>query len=614
MKEFIDFLSEHPPYDQLNAEELERLANAVEIEFFSAGTTIIDLGATPLQQFYVVRTGTVEVLDRGRAVDELTTGDTFGHISVLSGLAPPLAVRAVEDTLCYLLPDPKTVLHEPAMLQFSHYGTTIARDRLLSSGRALLNRLERPVSDIAQPILWCNPSDTVEQVAKSMTERRQSCALLMHRGSIGIVTDRDFRHAVAAGDFHGSVPIATIASIPAKTVPFQRTVSAAYLYMVEENIHHLVLVDAQGRPASVARVVDMAAADVRHPLAIQSAIASATALSDVLEACRMLGPTLVELWEAGTPAEHLGALNATMIDAAFRRIISIVNTSSPQGASLVDSSWMLMGSLGRREPLPNSDVDTAMIWASHQSQHANASSECDQILVARRAIDALATCGFSPCPQGLNAFNPLFNRSSEQWLAAIGKWKRNPHDPNSMLMLSVLLDARPITNEWLSHTVQAELSMLRECPTLTRALTHYSTLNRPPTGFIREFVVGHAGDKRQHFNLKKAGLRPIASLARALSFRAGSTSGSTCRRLEVAHSAGFLRASETDTLKSAYSFFYQLATDNQVNALRELSSPESRVYPETLNSLDKRQLREAFRAVSQIQDNFRNRRPNPPGS
>jgi hypothetical protein len=36
----------------------------------------------------------------------LAPGDTFGHISVLSGLPPTLAVRAAEDTLLYRLLTP----------------------------------------------------------------------------------------------------------------------------------------------------------------------------------------------------------------------------------------------------------------------------------------------------------------------------------------------------------------------------------------------------------------------------------------------------------------------------------------------------------------------------
>ena len=113
MKEFLDFLGAQSPYDRLDDDDLNRLAEAVEVEYFLAGTVIVEAEAAPLDCLFVVRVGAVEIIDRGRITDVLGPGETFGHISVLSGLPPPLQVRAAEDTLCYRLPDPRTLLGAP---------------------------------------------------------------------------------------------------------------------------------------------------------------------------------------------------------------------------------------------------------------------------------------------------------------------------------------------------------------------------------------------------------------------------------------------------------------------------------------------------------------------
>lgn len=89
MQEFADFLGSQPPFDALSADDLARLARRVEVEYFAAGTVIVPAGSQPLDHLFVVRTGAVEIADRGRTVDLLGPGDTFGHISVLTGLAPP---------------------------------------------------------------------------------------------------------------------------------------------------------------------------------------------------------------------------------------------------------------------------------------------------------------------------------------------------------------------------------------------------------------------------------------------------------------------------------------------------------------------------------------------
>ena len=94
MREYVDFLGGQAPYDKLEAADLEALARLIEVEYFLAGATIVEAGGSPLTHFYVVRTGDVELFDRGRVVDVLDPGETFGQISVLSGLPPPLSVRA----------------------------------------------------------------------------------------------------------------------------------------------------------------------------------------------------------------------------------------------------------------------------------------------------------------------------------------------------------------------------------------------------------------------------------------------------------------------------------------------------------------------------------------
>src|SRR5215208_5791683 len=100
MKEYADFLGSQPPYDSLTSDELRRLIEELEVQYFAAGSVIIHADQAPLDHIWVVRSGAVEVLDRGRVVDHLRPGDTFGHISLLTGLAPALSVRAREDSLC----------------------------------------------------------------------------------------------------------------------------------------------------------------------------------------------------------------------------------------------------------------------------------------------------------------------------------------------------------------------------------------------------------------------------------------------------------------------------------------------------------------------------------
>jgi len=93
-----------PPFDAFDPGAVERLAEAVEIEFHPAGTTIFPKGAEAVEFLRLIRAGAVEVVDDGRVLDLMGPGEMFGYASLLSGLPTDFATRASEDTLTYRIP------------------------------------------------------------------------------------------------------------------------------------------------------------------------------------------------------------------------------------------------------------------------------------------------------------------------------------------------------------------------------------------------------------------------------------------------------------------------------------------------------------------------------
>src|SRR6476659_9693268 len=102
--EVIRFLQQHPPFDALDAANVDRVAAAAEIESHRAGSTIFSQGSDPVEHLRVVRTGAVEIVSDGRVLDLLGEGECFGHASMLSGLPTGFEARAGEDTVCYRIP------------------------------------------------------------------------------------------------------------------------------------------------------------------------------------------------------------------------------------------------------------------------------------------------------------------------------------------------------------------------------------------------------------------------------------------------------------------------------------------------------------------------------
>ncbi|MFJ6456126.1 putative nucleotidyltransferase substrate binding domain-containing protein [Paenarthrobacter sp. NPDC091669] len=139
-----------------------------------------------------------------------------------------------------------------------------------------------------------------------------------------------------------------------------------------------------------------------------------------------------------------------------------------------------------------------------------------------------------------------------------------------------------------------------------RSMIRSALSDRPPVGFVRNRVIERLGDGKRSLNLKESGLRPIASLARALALRAGNVGGSTFHRLETAEATGMLTRNETETLKSAFTLYHSLVTDQQVAALRRGSSPQLSITPERLDPLTRRHLRDGFRETAIIQERIAN--------
>ncbi len=593
MQEIADFLGSQPPFDALSADDLDRLALHVEIEYFASGVVIVQAGGPALDHLYVVRTGSVEITDRGRVVDLLGPGDAFGHISVLTGLPPALAACAAEDTLCYRLPDPRGVISDPALLRFSHFGTMIAKERL--TGRGLLSGAQGPVTRHMRAIVWTDASASVREVARALGSGEHSCALVRSPDGIGIVTDHDFRSKVATAEVGVDDPVHLLMNSPVITVPGDTTVAAAFVQMIKAGVHHLVVEDDDEGPVGVLRAMDLAAVETRNPLLIRTAIEAAPDLSELGDAGKLLPPTLAELHDTGVPAEHIGALHSALVESILGRLLTL---SGQAGDFAPPRSWLVLGSMARHEPLPGSDVDTGIVWADG-NDGADPSEEIRS--AASLVLDNMEACGLHRCPDGANADNRLFSRSRSDWVGAAQRWISEPTREGALLLSSIAADCRPVTALTTGRAVTDTIRQTTRSFDYLERLLNFSLAVRPPTGFIRDLVVEHSGEHRGHLDLKHGGLRPISALARWLAIAIGDVRGSTPERLDRAASAGMLTRDEAEALSGAYKDVYELALRHEVAAIKEGKPCSSWVAPRDLDQLTRRHLRDSFRAISAVQ-------------
>jgi CBS domain-containing protein len=591
-----DFLSKHEPFADLDAAHLRRIADAVEIEFFARGEQIFEQGQEPAERVRIIRSGAVELVDRGRTLDLLGEGELFGHPSMLAGLPTGFAARAGEDTITYRLPGDilLPLLTRPEGLRFVARSLLARRWRPdASTDASPADPARRPVGAfIREPIVMCDPRTTVRDVAQQMAARGASCALVrIDDSGFGIVTDQDFRVRVVGGDVALDAPVGRAMTAPAFTVGPSRTGIDVMVEMINRGIRHVPVVSDRREVLGVVTDVDLLASDTRTPFMVRRSIARARDIDELVAAASQLRPTIIALHDADVASTHICAIIAAVADGLTRRAIELL---APRAGDLPPFQWLATGSLGRREAFPSSDVDSALVWEGN----INASRIRP---LAHDVMDVLERCGFPRDHHAATAEHPLFSRSSDAWRHVIARWLDRPDDARLLIVLSVLEDAREVLR---SGAVSPAFDALRDArghPALLRRLRRLALSHRPPTGFLRNIVVEHSGEHRGLLDIKNGGLLPIVDLARYYSLATGSEHGTTPGRLRGAVEADLLSESDATTLEEAFDLFTHLRMEHQVRQLRRNEPLTNFLDPAELNPLMRRYLREAFRAIARVQ-------------
>jgi CBS domain-containing protein len=589
VKEFTDFLGAQPPFDSLDPDDLARLVARVKVESFAAGDLAVS-GDDDTDDLWVVRTGALEVLDRGRVIDLLGPGDTFGNLVLPSHPPPRFDVRAQEDSVCLRIPDPRTFLAGPERLRLAASETVPRPTRLaIAEGTAA-----RRLTDLMRPVVWCEAAHRVDEAARRIGEAAGSCVIVRTDAGPGIVTDHDFRNRVGTGEIGVDAPVADLATVPVLTIDEDATQAAALLQMVEHAVHHLVVTDQAGRPVGVVRAVDLAQAEVRDPLLIRSAIESAADVDELADASRLLPATIADLCDNGVAASHIGAVHAAVVEAIVRRVLVLHREPV---LDEVRHSWVLLGSLARREPLPLSDVDTALVWTD--------AAEPDRAVAIRKAARAVLRdvqrCGLTLCANGANAHNPMFSRSRSGWVAAARSWQKDPSQEKALLLSAMVADSRPLTEVSLGRSLTESMRAHTRTTQFLRALLDEALAWRPPTGFVRDFVVQHSGEHRGQLDLKSGGLMPVVALARWIAIVTGDPRGTTPERLNRGVAARLLSVDEAQTLAGGFEDVYSLLLRREAGAIRSGTPHTTYIVPKELDTLTRRHLRETFRAIGLIQ-------------
>ncbi len=600
MHDIAEFLKEHEPFGGLDEAALDELAARVEVEFFTAGTTIFKQGEHPQDEVRVVRRGAVELVDHGRVLDLLGEGELFGHPSMVTHLPTGFEARAHEDTLSYAIAsaDALPLLAGPTGLEYLAR-SLLARPKpgpVVAADVSGFDLAQQPVRALlrTEPVI-CEPETSIRAAAQRMAESGKSSALVrLAEGEFGIVTDQDLRTRVVAKGRSVDDPLRSVMTTPIASVAPGQNASDVLLLMLERGIRHVPVLSGRDEVLGVISDVDLLAAETRTPFVLRRAVAEAKDVEELRRAARRLTPTLIGLHQADMAARQVSAVISVVLDALVQRTIELASAAA--GPPPAEFAWLSLGSQGRREAVPSSDIDSGMVWADSE----------DDPSAYMRAIAAevdrmMAAVGWEPDENAVTASGALFAHSVAEWQEIIDGWLDDPGATQVAMALSIVIDSRVIHGPDRAFGALSQLQGIRERPRVLPLLLRLALASKPPTGFRRDIVVEGSGEHRGSFDIKRGCLLPIVDIARYAGLAAGTTLTSTPERLQAAAAERILAEDEAQTLEEAHELFAALRLKHQVRQLDAGKRPDDHVDPRTLNPLTRRYLRDAFRAVASVQ-------------
>ena len=585
-----DFLGRFAPFDGLEPADRDAIAAAARERAYESGENLLLEDGTPSEQLFVVAEGSVELVHQGEAVDVLGPGESFGHPSLLSGLAPAFTVRARERTVCILIP------REAAVAVFSGpagagYLATSLRRRMVQTGHVVHALPELGTISVAElisrPPVFCEGAVTIRRAAQLMTDNHTSAILVRDGGNLSILTDAVLRERVVAGEMSAGSPVSLIVR-PAVQVGPERIAVDAVVEMLDAGTDHIVVVDAEKRVAGVLSAADLAGLETRSPFALRHAILSAHDEDELVAAAKRLRPLFLALLDAGIGPLDVGRVLSLQVDSLTARLIELSIAARGQAPSAW--AWLALGSTARREFTLGSDQENALAYDAEGDEF--------DAYFARLAGDVtrgLVRCGFALDPNEVVASNELWRMPARRWAEVFGECLETP-DRSHLIRANVAFDFRQIAGSL--EATPALVAVLREAkdhPDLLRRLARSATDFKPPLGFRGSLANGKGLD------LKKGGTIPIANLARFYALSNGITISGTIARLEAVQAAGALDAETAAALQEAFEILMRIRLENHAAQLEAGAEPTNTVAPASLPPLTRVQLREAFRAIAHAQ-------------
>lgn len=609
----LDHLTRFAPFDRMERAHLEWLAMRLEIGYYAKGEIVLSPEQGEAHKFFLIKQGVVQgeqgvvQAQEDAAWLELHEGECFPLGALLSKRPVTSVYRAQEDVFCYEL-SAADFLSLTHMSEAFHDFCTRRIANLLEQSKHVIQAqysqssaeqqsMSSPLSAIIRrkPIT-CAPETPLREVLEAMRHHGigSMVAVDASHKPVGIFTLHDVLSRVTLPGLSLDIPFASVMSPDPFTLPPHALVHEAALAMARHGFRHILMVE-NGRLKGLLSEKDLFSLQRVGLRQISGAIRNAERLECLQQSALDIRELAHNMLAQGVAAEQLTQIISTLNDLLTKRIIELELHDNP--LCDIEFCWLALGSEGRIEQTLNTDQDNGLIFSVPEGSSAEA-VRARLLPFAKRINHALADCGFPLCGGDVMASNPKWCLSLAEWQDTFDKWIYHGA-PMDLLHSTIFFDFRPLFGaEHLAEALRGWLSA-EACKNsrFLHQLAVNALKNRPPLGIVRDFVIGEG----HTLDLKLNGITPFVDAARIYSLAHGVAATNTVQRLREIAEPLYLKPHDAEAYGDAFLFIQLLRLRLHHAQTQRGEALSNKVDPDSLNNLDQRILKEAFRQARKLQ-------------
>ncbi|WP_027716426.1 putative nucleotidyltransferase substrate binding domain-containing protein [Desulfuromonas sp. TF] len=620
-------LKDSEPFNGLPDDLFQEIRSSATLAKYPPQTYIFRQGDPPTGYLYVIKAGLVEMtaLTPGggdMVLDYRKEGAFFGGTPLFTGEPYTGGARTVKETECYLIPQEILRRAERNHPNLSQYFLRMVHSRVrrlysdivADHNRKVLTQIEaypfkKRLSEImVTPVESCLASESAQQVARRLSEKNVSSILVLGKSGdpVGIITEKDIVAKVLAPE-DADPKILTAGEIMTPhphALPPETYMYEAMAYMNGHRIKHLPVID-RTEVVGIVTLRDLMRYRSQKAMFLVGNIQEEQRLEglaairkELLTVARSL---LSETRSTPEVMEILSYIHHSIIKRAYELCLEEMKSEGLEPPA-IRHCFLVMGSGGRREMLLGPDQDNGFIFENVPDERM---PEIEAFFgpFSERLVQALARIGYPLCHGKVMANNPAWRGRISDWKSRIRGWVNDP-EPQNVRYSSIFFDFIPLMGDPnLAQTLRAVVNT--EIREFQGFLYHMMSLDlrfRVPVGILGRFALEKNGEHKGEISLKQGGSIYIVDCIRMFALEKELTSITTQERLKALVDRNVFDPETAEHIRAAFEALTFFRLRNEIALIEKGKEPSHYINPYALSKNEQDLLKEAFHAVSKLQD------------